>query len=95
MKRSLTPLFLFTLAAATLNLPALADFNVDFGNHDRNHDHRWNYEEFHHANQNYYSHHPRVTVVSDRDLHHHFERLDRDHDGYINVSEARSYRNWD
>jgi len=95
MKRLLTPLLLFTLAFGCAQLPALADFNLNYGDGDRNHDNRWNYNEFQHANHYYYEHHHGARVSTDSELRHNFDKLDRNRDGYINVDEARSYRNWD
>ena len=95
MKRQLAALALFTLAFGALQLPARADFGVTFGAHDRNHDGRWNYGDFNHANRGYYHSHPEVQVINRRDSHRDFNRMDLDNDGYINSQEVQSYRTWD
>jgi len=93
MKKQLAALCLLTLAFGTFQMPARADFSLDFGRHDRNRDGRWSYREFNDANNYYYRHHPGVTVRLNtrRD----FDRLDRNGDGYLNMDEVRTYRNWD
>jgi hypothetical protein len=81
MKRQLAALCLFALAFGALLPPAQA-LNIDFGRHDYNHDGRWNYNEYNHANQMYYGHR-----MHRRD----FDRIDRNHDGYLDRAEVRGY----
>jgi hypothetical protein len=81
MKRLFAALSLLALSFGTLQPPANA-LELNFGRHDYNHDGRWNYNEYNNANQYYYGHH----------MHHRdFERLDRNHDGYLSRSEVRGY----
>ena len=94
MKRQLTALVLFSMAFGTLQLPARADFNVTFGRYDRNHDRRWDYREFNDANRYYYQNHPDVQVISRRDMRHEFNRLDCNHDGYLQPTEVQTYHTW-
>jgi len=95
MKKQLAALILFTMALGTLQLPARADLNVTFGKHDRNHDGRWTYEEFNDANRNYYRQHHDEKVMSQRDLHREFKRLDKDNNGYLTKEEVQTYHNWE
>ena len=94
MKRQLTAVVLFSLAFGALQLPARADFNVAFGRHDRNHDGRWDYREFNDANRYYYQSHPEVQVINQRDMRRDFDRMDINHDGYLDTNEVRTYRTW-
>ena len=95
MKRQIAALILLTMAFGTLQLPARADFNVTFGRHDRNHDGRWSRREFYDANRYYYQRHPEVQIINRRDYRNDFDRLDMNNDGYLNMQEVQTYRNWD
>jgi len=93
MKKQIAAAMLFAVAFGVFQLPARADFDVAFGRHDRDHDGRWNYNEFNSANRYYHHHHPGVVVINNRDE---FNRLDLNHDGYLNRDEIQTYRsNWD
>jgi Ca2+-binding EF-hand superfamily protein len=94
MKKQLIALSLFALALGVWQLPAQADINLSFGQHDRDHDGRWNYNEFRDANRDYYRHHHEVRVISGRQCRDDFNRLDADHDGYVNAEQVRTYHNW-
>ena len=95
MNKQLAALCLCFGLLATLQPPARSDFNLSFGRHDCNHDGRWNYREFNDANQYYYRSHPEVTVINQRRMRNDFDRLDMNHDGYLNQQEVRTYRTWD
>jgi len=81
MTKQKAALFLFALAFVAFQAPANA-LNIDFGRHDRDHDGRWNRDEYDRANAYYYGH---------RHHNHTFETLDRNHDGYLDRNEVRRY----
>jgi hypothetical protein len=94
MNNKLAALCLFALTLGVAQLPAQADLNVAFGRHDGDHDGRWNRREFYDANR-YYAHNHPTVVINQRDMDRDYRRLDRDHDGYLNGEEVRTYRNWE
>ena len=91
MKKQLATAMLCALAFGAFQLPARADFGVTYGRYDHNHDGHWDYNEFNNANRYYNHHHHGVVVVNNRDE---FNRLDVNHDGYLNREEIQTYHNW-
>ncbi len=64
-----------------------------YDNHDRDHDGRWNYNEFRGAQNDWHNQH-HDHQYGERELQNHFRNLDRDHDGYVNREQVRSFHNW-
>ena len=91
MKKPIAALCLIALTLGVVQLPAHAQFISVFNHNDRDHDGRWNRQEFYNANNNYYHHHHNVVVL---DNGREFDRLDHDHDGYVTREEVKSYHNW-
>ncbi len=72
--------------------PALADGWYE--HHDRDGDGRWNYNEFRSAHNNYYRNHAGERRYEERELKHHFNRFDSDHDGYVTREQVREFHHW-
>lgn len=91
MKRQFSLLASLVLGLVMIS-PALADNWYE--GHDRDHDGRWNYNEFKDAHNNWYNAHHEGRVYNDRDLQHQFRHYDHDHDGYVSRQEIQTFHHW-
>jgi Ca2+-binding EF-hand superfamily protein len=91
MKKQFALLVLTLISLGSLQLPALAD--PWFDHWDRDHDGRWNYNDFRAANRAYWAAH-HEHVLADQALRRAYRELDHDHDGYVTVEDVRTYHHW-
>jgi Ca2+-binding EF-hand superfamily protein len=85
MKKGIFLTSLVALSLASIQGPALADHDGWFNKYDRDHDGRWNYDEFCAYQKAHHKH------LSDREMREMYDRYDRDHDGYWRREEAHEY----
>jgi len=93
MKKTFAAVALATLTFGVLQQPVRADQDDWFNHHDRNHDQRWNYNEFKNANRQYYSHHhdddDRWTNAQ---IRQHWDGLH--HGGYVTREQVNDLHHW-
>jgi hypothetical protein len=68
-------------------------FDISFGNYDRNHDRRWDRQDYYNADMDWHRNHDQM-YPSRRDVYNRFNSYDANHDGYIDENEMRRINAW-
>jgi hypothetical protein len=92
MKKTIAALALATLTFGVLQQPARADDDW-FNSHDRDHDQRWNYNEFKNAHQTYYrTHHDDHDRWNNKQIKEHWNGLNSN--GYVTREQVTTLHHW-
>jgi hypothetical protein len=92
MKKQTALLALVVLSLGSVQ-SALADDDKWFSRHDRNHDGKWNYDEFRTAHNDYWKRHHDEKRWSNKEMREHWNSLN--HDGYVTTEHVRTLHHWD
>jgi len=91
MKKTIAALALATLACGLLQQPSLAD-NDWFDRHDRDHDQRWNRNEFQRAHKYYYQNNDDHDRWNNRQIRERWNGVNNN--GYVTREQVKDLHNW-
>jgi len=92
MKTKLAIACLLGLSFGIAGTPANA-FDISFGNYDRNHDNRWDRDEYYNAHKDWHRHNDHKYLPK-HEVYKRYKTYDRDGDGYLNEGEVREIHDW-
>ena len=98
MKKEIALMAITALTLAVIQPPCLADDhdhdrNDWFARHDRDHDNKWNYREFHTANQYYWHHHHDEHPWKSTEYKTKWNTLHEN--GYVTREKVKELHHWD
>lgn len=84
---------LLSLSLSAMALPVMAE--PWFDRYDHNHDGKWTYDDFSRAHREYVKKHHEEKRMSERALKEQWNKLDKDHHGWVREEQVRSFHHWD
>jgi hypothetical protein len=92
VKKTIAALALVAMSFGLVQQACLADSDW-FDRHDRNHDQRWNYNEYKGAHSYYYKNHRDEPRWNNHEMRDHWNGLN--HDGYVTREQVHELHHWD
>jgi hypothetical protein len=92
MKTTLAIACLIGLSFGISGIPAHA-FNISIGDYDRNHDGRWDRQEYYNAQSDWHRYNDH-RYWGRTEAYRHFDQYDVNHDGYLNGPEVLRIQSW-